>query len=133
MIGLVVVTHSRLAEEFLRASEMILGPLKNARAVCIRKEDSVESIRRGIVAAIREVDSDSEGVVVMTDLFGGTPANISISLLEPGRVEVVTGINLPMVLKFFNRQEGLSLVELAGALKAYGQQSISLASDFLPH
>jgi PTS system mannose-specific IIA component len=132
MIGLVVVTHSKLAGEFLHASEMILGPLKNALAVCINKEDSVDKIRREIVSAIQSVDSDDEGVLIMTDLFGGTPANISISLLEPGRIEVVTGVNLPMILKFFNRQEGLNVLELAEMLKKYGQQSISLASDFLP-
>jgi len=133
MIGLVVVTHSRLAEEFLSASEMILGPLKNARPVCIDKANSVEQIRRGIVAAMQAVDPEGQGVVIMTDLFGGTPANISISFLDPGRVEVVTGVNLPMVLKFFNYQKGLPLAELSNLLKTYGQQSISLASDFLPH
>jgi PTS system mannose-specific IIA component len=67
----------------------------------------------------------------MTDMFGGTPANIAISFLDPGRLEVLTGVNLPMVLKFFNSQGALSLVELAALLKAYGQQNITLASDFL--
>jgi PTS system mannose-specific IIA component len=131
MIGLVVATHSRLAEEFLRAAEMIIGPLKTARAVCINPEDSMEKIRSAMQQAITEVAGDEEGVVIMTDMFGGTPANISLSFLEPRRIEVLTGVNLPMVLKFFNSGEGLELSELAAILKAYGQQSISLASELL--
>ncbi len=131
MIGLVIATHSNLAQEFINAAEMIIGPPRNVQAVCICKEDSVEAIRNGVMEAITAVGADGEGVVVMTDMFGGTPANISLSLLEPKKIEVLTGVNLPMVLKFFNSQEGLSLSELAAMLKAYGQQSISLASDFL--
>jgi PTS system mannose-specific IIA component len=131
MVGLVIATHSNLAGELISASEMIIGPSKNARGVCIRKEDSIDNIRNGVVRAIKEVGQDGEGVIIMTDMFGGTAANISLSFLEPGRIEVLTGVNLPMVLKFFNSQEGLSLAELATMLKAYGQQSISLASEFL--
>ncbi len=131
MIGLVIATHSRLAEEFLKAAEMIIGPLRNVRAVCIQAEDNVEQIRTHVTAAMEEVGSDGEGVVIMTDMFGGTPANISLSFLDPARIEVITGVNLPMVLKFFNTQEGLSLPDLALLLKSYGQQSISLASEFL--
>lgn len=131
MIGLVIATHSRLAEEFLKAAEMIIGPLRNVRAVCIQAEDNVEQIRTHVTAAMDEVGSDGEGVVIMTDMFGGTPANISLSFLDPTRIEVITGVNLPMVLKFFNTQEGLSLPDLALLLKSYGQQSISLASEFL--
>jgi len=131
MIGLVVATHARLADEFVSACEMIIGPVQNARAVGIRREDSVEEIRTCLQQAVEAVGGDGEGVVIMTDMFGGTPANISLAFLDPSRVEVITGVNLPMVLKFFNSQEGLTLPELAGMLKAYGQQSISLASDFL--
>jgi PTS system mannose-specific IIA component len=131
MVGLVIATHSNLAGELISASEMIIGPSKNVRAVCIRKEDSIENIRNGVVRAIKEVGQDGEGVIIMTDMFGGTAANISLSFLEPGRIEVLTGVNLPIVLKFFNSQEGLSLAELATMLKVYGQQSISLASEFL--
>jgi mannose PTS system EIIA component len=133
MAGLVIATHAGLAQEFLRACEMIIGPTRHARAVGIHKEDSVETIRESLVMAIAEVKSgDDGGVVIMTDLFGGTPANISISFLEAGKVEVLTGVNLPMILKFFNCQEDMPLAELAGILKAFGQQSISMASDFLP-
>jgi PTS system mannose-specific IIA component len=131
MIGLVVATHARLADELISACEMIVGPVQNAWAVGIRREDSVEEIRNSLRQAVEGVGRDGEGVIIMTDLFGGTPANISLTFLEPSKVEVLTGVNLPMVLKFFNSQEGLPLPELAAMLKAYGQQCISLASDFL--
>ncbi|OHB28328.1 MAG: PTS sugar transporter [Desulfuromonadaceae bacterium GWC2_58_13] len=131
MIGLVIATHARLGEELINASEMIIGPAENARSVCIGMGDSVESIRERIKTAIGEVGKDGEGVVIMTDMFGGTPSNISLSFLETERIEVLTGVNLPMVLKFFNSQEGLALNELSGMLKAYGVQSISLPSELL--
>jgi len=131
MIGLVVATHSQLASELLKAAEMIIGPCRNARPVAILQDHGVEDIRADLEAAIAAVDEDGDGVVVMTDIFGGTPSNISLSFLEPEKTEIITGVNLPMVIKFFNSQEALSLAELAGLLKAYGQQSITLASDFL--
>jgi mannose PTS system EIIA component len=131
MIGLIIATHSGLADEFVKACEMIIGPLKNARAVGICQDDNVDEIRSGIARAIEEVGRDGDGVIIMTDMFGGTPANIGLSFLEPQKIEVLTGVNLPMILKFFNSQEGLPLSELAAMLKAYGRQSISLASDFL--
>ncbi len=131
MIGLVITSHAGLARELLRATEMIVGPIDQAEAVCIQREDSVENARSALAQAIDAVNSEDEGVLVMTDLFGGTPANLSISFLEPQKIEVLTGVNLPMVLKFFNSREGLSLSELAAMLKAYGQQSMTLASEFL--
>ncbi len=131
MIGLVVATHSRLAEELLKAAEMIIGPLQNVRAIGISSDQSVEEIREEMARAIGEVEEGNGGVLVMTDMFGGTPSNISLSFLEPGRLEVLTGVNLPMLLKFFNSKEELALSELAVLLKAYGQQSISLASELL--
>ncbi len=131
MIGLVIATHSNLAIELINASEMIIGKVNNAVAVCIQKEDSVEKIREEIAHAIETVGNDGDGVMVMTDMFGGTPANIAISFLEPEKVEVITGVNLPMVIKVLNSQEGMSLRELGSMLKAYGQQSIFQASEFL--
>lgn len=131
MIGLVIATHANLGREILQATEMIIGTLSQARAVGIRKEDSVEEIRAAVAGAIEEVGGAGEGVIVMTDMFGGTPSNISLAFLEPDRVEVLTGVNLPMVLKFFNSQEGLSLGELAQLLQSYGQQGITLPSQFL--
>lgn len=131
MIGLVIATHAHLGEEFLHAAEMIIGPTAQARAVSIDMGDSVDAIREGIAVAINEVGQDGEGVIILTDMFGGTPSNISLAFLEQERVEVVTGVNLPMVLKFFNSGEGLSLEELAVLLKACGEQGIFLPSELL--
>ncbi len=131
MIGLVIASHAGLALEMLRATEMIVGPIEEAEAVCIQREDSVEDARSALAAAIEAVRVDGEGVLIMTDLFGGTPANLAISFLEPGQIEVLTGVNLPMVLKFFNSREDLDVSQLAAMLKAYGQQSMALASYFL--
>lgn len=131
MTGLVIATHGNLAEEFLRTCELIIGPLGSACAIGVRHEDPVEDIRDRLQQALANVGGDGDGVLIMTDMLGGTPANLSLAFLDPGRVEVLTGVNLPMVLKFFNTQEGLTLTERASILKVYGQQGISLASDFL--
>lgn len=131
MIGLVIASHAGLARELLLAAEMIVGPIEQARAVGIEREDSVEKVRGAIAEAISAVKDGEDGVLIMTDLFGGTPANLSISFLDPPRIEVLTGVNLPMVLKFFNSRDDLNVTELAGMIKAYGQQSMALASDFL--
>ncbi len=131
MIGLVVATHGNLGTELLASAQMIIGPVRNARAVSITQESSMESIREAIAKAIADVVKDGHGVIIVTDMFGGTPANVSMTFLEPQAVEVLTGVNLPMLLKFFNSQENLALDELAGILKSYGQQSIALASEYL--
>jgi mannose PTS system EIIA component len=131
MIGLVIATHSQLGAELASAAAMIIGPSDRIITVAVSRGSEVEAIRAEIGAAVMAVDRDGDGVIIMTDMFGGTPSNISISFLDPGRVEVITGINLPMVLKFFNSPEALSVAELARMLKAYGQQSITLASEIL--
>jgi PTS system mannose-specific IIA component len=131
MIGLVVATHGNLGSELLMSAQMIIGPVINARAVSITHDSSMEAIRDAIVEAVAEVGKDDQGVIIVTDMFGGTPANVSMTFLEPNSVEVMTGVNLPMILKFFNSQETLGLDELAGILKSYGQQSIALASEYL--
>ena len=131
MIGLVVATHGNLGAELLASAQMIIGPVLNARAVSVNQENSMEDIRDAIDQAVKEVTSDEAGVIIVTDMFGGTPANVSMTFLEPQSVEVLTGANLPMLLKFFNSQENLGLDELAGILKSYGQQSIVLASEYL--
>jgi len=131
MIGLVVATHGNLGAELLASAQMIIGPVMNARSVSINQENSMEDIRDAIDKAVKEVTSDEAGVIIVTDMFGGTPANVSMTFLEPQSVEVLTGANLPMLLKFFNSQENLGLDELAGILKSYGQQSIVLASEYL--
>lgn len=131
MIGLVIATHARLAEEMVTATAMIIGPSDRVCAVAVRQGSGVEEIRSELAAAIDQVNPDDDGVIIMTDMFGGTPSNISLSFLDPERVEVITGINLPMVLKFFNSPADLGVAELARMLKAYGQQCITLASEFL--
>jgi len=131
MIGLVIATHARLGEELVAAARMIIGPSDRVRAVSINPGDGVEQVRSTLVEAMTAVNPDGDGVVVMTDMFGGTPSNISLAFLDSGQVEVLTGVNLPMVLKFFNTQDHLGLVELAALLKSYGQQGINQASDFL--
>jgi PTS system mannose-specific IIA component len=131
MIGLVVATHGNLGAELLVSAQMIIGPVRNASSVSITPEKSMEEIREAIALAVKEVDTDGHGVVIVTDMFGGTPANVSMTFLDPQKVEILTGVNLPMLLKFFNSQESLGLDELAGILKSYGQQSIALASEYL--
>lgn len=131
MIGLVVATHGNLGSELLLSAQMIIGPVINARSVSITHDSSMEAIRDAIAKAVTEVGQDGHGVIIVTDMFGGTPANVSMTFLEPQSVEVITGVNLPMILKFFNSQESLGLDELAGILKSYGQQSIALASEYL--
>ena len=131
MIGLIVATHGNLGAELLASAQMIIGPVRNARDVSINPDQSMEDIRDAITAAVVEVGADDNGVIIVTDMFGGTPANVSMTFLEPQAVEVLTGVNLPMLLKFFNSQENLGLDELAGILKSYGQQSIALASEYL--
>ena len=131
MVGLVVTAHGNLGAELLASVQMIIGPVRNARAVSITQDGSMEDIRDAIAAAVAEVGSDDHGVIIVTDMFGGTPANVSMTFLEAQIVEVLTGVNLPMLLKFFNSQESLGIDELAGTLKSYGQQSIALASEYL--
>lgn len=129
MIGLVLVTHAGLARELLMAAEMIVGQLEAAEAVGIAPDDPMEVIRDAIADAIAKVSS--EGVIVMTDMFGGTPSNMSLSFLQDNRVEVLTGVNLPMIIKFAGDRARYGVTELAGILKACGRESISVAGDYL--
>ena len=114
MVGLVVATHGKLGQELLASAQMIIGPVRNAVAVSIDHASALESIRADIENAIAEVGQEGHGVVIVTDMFGGTPANVSMTFLEAGQVDVLTGVNLPMVLKFFNSQESVGLAELTG-------------------
>lgn len=131
MKGLVVATHADLGAELLRACELIIGPVRSARAISVQRDNGVEQVHKLFQEAIREVGNDGEGVLIMTDMIGGTPANIGAAYLEEGKVDVLTGVNLPMVLKFFNSPDDLSLSELANILKAYGQKGVTLVSDLL--
>jgi PTS system mannose-specific IIA component len=129
MIGLILVAHAGLARELLAAAEMIVGRIEKAEAIGITSQDSVEQIRDSVACAIEKV-SDS-GVIIMADMFGGTPSNMSISFLKDNEVEVITGVNLPMVIKFASERDKLGVADLASALKKCGLESISVAGDYL--
>ncbi len=131
MKGLIVAAHANMAEELLHACELIIGPLPRACAISVRRENNIDEIRKLFATSIDTVGADGAQVLIMTDMLGGTPANIGMTFLEPGRIDLLTGVNLPMLLKFFNSQESLSLDELTEILRAYGQQAIHLASTLL--
>ena len=126
-----VVTHGNLARELVRAAKKIVGHSKRLRAVCIAWDEDVSRSREAIAAAI-EKEAPEGGVLIMTDMFGGTPTNLSLSFLEPGRVEVLTGVNLPMLIKFLNLNEESGTLEfVALRVTGKGQQSIQVASGIL--
>lgn len=130
MIGMVLVTHGRLAEEFIAATEHVVGPQDHIRAICIGPDDDMELRREEIQAAVAETNCDN-GVILLTDMFGGTPSNLSISLLEKGRVEVIAGINLPMLIKLASVRRDKSLDEAVEAAKEAGIKYINVASHVL--
>ncbi len=130
-VGVLIVTHYRLGEEFLQALRLIVPAGPAFHAVGIDPSQSVEEMRSSIAAALAQADS-GEGVLVLTDMFGGTPSNISLSFLKEHRVEVVTGVNLPMLIKLATLKKSKSLEELAGFIKSYGRRNISVASEILP-
>lgn len=129
MIGLVLVTHAGLAEELLVAAEMIVGKIEMAETVGIKADAKVDVIMSSITSAVKNVSGD--GVIIMTDMFGGTPSNMSLSFLEENRVEVLTGVNLPMVIKFATERTKVGVSELAQKLKECGLESISVAGEYL--
>jgi|SRR5215813_3265946 len=126
----VIVTHGNLAGELLAAAEMIVGPISHISAVSIGWHDDVDAAREEVERAIKRV-SQGAGALLMTDMFGGTPTNIASMFLEAGAVEVVTGVNLPMVIKLASQNEQASLAELAHQLCDVGRQGIYVASDLL--
>jgi len=130
-IGVVIVTHYRLGEEFLQALRLIVPEAPEFGAVSVDPRQGVDEMRRAIEDALAKADRGS-GVLVLTDMFGGTPSNISLSFLDERRVEVVTGVNLPMLIKLATLSEEKSLDELAAFIKSYGQRNISVASEILP-
>lgn len=130
MIGLILVTHGQLAKEFVHAMEHVVGPQERVATVCIGPNDDMEQRRNEIAEAIKEVDSGS-GVIVLTDLFGGTPSNLAISLLDAGRVEVIAGINLPMLIRLAGARKAVGVVEAVAAARDAGLNYITVASEFL--
>lgn len=129
MTGLVIATHADLAQGLLNAAFMIVGPQERAAALCTRREDDLDAIELRLKELVAEVGSDGDGVLVMTDMFGGTPTNVGLSLLDPGRIEILTGVSLPMVLKFFGYRSGRSLADLTVLLKEYARQGVVLVSE----
>ena len=130
MIGVVVVAHFKLAREMVAATELIVGRQEQFTYVDIFPDEDVEQIKGRVVSALKSMNS-GEGVIILTDMFGGTPSNISLSFLEEGRVEVVTGVNLPMLIKLVTYRRDKMLPELAEFIASYGKKNIYLATDLL--
>ena len=130
MIGVVVVTHGQLATELVHAAETIVGDLPNFSAVSIGWHEDVQDARDAIAAAIERVKLPG-GVLLATDMFGGTPSNLGITFLEQDHVEIITGVNLPMLIKAASMKEAASLTEVARALREHGRNAIWVASDLL--
>jgi PTS system mannose-specific IIA component len=130
MVGILVITHRRLAEEFIATAEMIVGTIENCVGLSLDPDLPVGDLREQINQAMDRVN-DGDGVIVLTDMFGGTPSNLSLSFLNTEGIEVVTGVNLPMLLKLAQSREEHKVGDLARIIKDYGRRSISLASEIL--
>ena len=130
MIGLVLVTHGRLALEFIDALEHIVGPQSNIAAVCIGPDDDPKERRKEIIERVKAAD-EGEGVVLLTDMFGGTPSNLAMSVLDQGRVEVIAGLNLPMLIKFASIRGEASLQTAVAQAQEAGRKYINVASQLL--
>lgn len=130
MIGVVVVTHGQLAVELVNAAEMIVGELPQFIAVSIGWHDEVNDARAEIAQAIERVRGES-GVLLLTDMFGGTPSNLGMTFLETNRLEVITGVNLPMLIKLASLRSSLDLLSVAHEMRDHGRNAIWVASDLL--
>jgi PTS system mannose-specific IIA component len=130
MIGLVLVTHGRLAAEFVTAMEHVVGPQQRVEAICIGPDDDMEERRNDIADAICRADSGS-GVIILTDLFGGTPSNLAISLMKTQSVEVIAGVNLPMLIRLEGARKTMALKAAVAAARDAGRKYISVASEIL--
>ncbi|MEL7199072.1 MAG: PTS sugar transporter subunit IIA [Pseudomonadota bacterium] len=130
MIGLILVTHGHLAEQFVEAMEHVVGPQAAIATVCIGPNDDMEERRADIANAIENVDEGS-GTIILTDLFGGTPSNLAISLLDAGRVEVIAGINLPMLIRLAGARKSMSVAQAVEAAQTAGRNYITVASELL--
>jgi PTS system mannose-specific IIA component len=130
MIGLVIVTHGRLAEEFVLAMEHVVGPQSAVEAICIGPEDDMEKRRQDILNACNRVNVGG-GVILLTDMFGGTPSNLAISVMEQTKAEVIAGLNLPMLIKLASVRTRQSLEEAVACAQEAGRKYISVASYVL--
>lgn len=130
MIGMILVTHGLLAEHFIEAMEHVVGQQEGVATICIGPNDDMEQRRQDIADAIGRVDTGS-GAIILTDLFGGTPSNLAISLLDAGRIEVIAGINLPMLIRLAGARKSMTVVEAVHAAQMAGRNYITVASEFL--
>jgi PTS system mannose-specific IIA component len=130
MIGVLITTHGNLGSELIRAAELIKGKLEGVSHVSVDQKKGIEDLKKEIGQYIRKLDQ-GKGVLILTDLFGGTPSNISLSFLKEGKLEVVTGVNLPMLLKLDEKRQELNLKDFASYIKDYGKKNIYLASEVL--
>ncbi len=131
MIGLVIISHGRLAAELVLSAEMIIGPLEKTASVNIDRQMSPDAAVKELRAAVAAAGVDEDGVIILTDLFGGTPTNLSVEFLSSGQVEIITGVNLPMVLKCASGRLNKGLSELASFLKDYAKEAIIRPSELL--
>jgi len=131
VIGVVVVTHGQLAIELLNAAEMIVGDLPRFAAVSIGWHDDVSDAREDIAQAIERVRVDGAGVLLVTDMFGGTPSNLAMTFIEANQIEVITGVNLPMLIKLASQARSTDLLAVARDMREHGRNAIWVASDFL--
>jgi PTS system mannose-specific IIA component len=130
MIGMVLVTHGRLADELIAALEHVVGPQENVAAVCIGPEDDMEQRRAEILSSTRDMDT-GDGVVLLTDMFGGTPSNLAISVMDNANVEVIAGVNLPMLIKLASVRDTQPLAEAVASAQEAGRKYINIASQLL--
>ena len=130
MIGLVLVTHGNLAAEFVKAMEHVVGRQEAVATVCIAPHDDMELRRKEIAQAVASVDS-GKGAIILTDLFGGTPSNLAISLMQAGKVEVIAGINLPMLIRLAGARKNMDVIPAITAAREAGRNYITIASEFL--
>ena len=131
MIGLIIVTHAGLATELLKAAETIVGPLAQVQCHAVDRSVDVDAFLAVIKDSIKQVNSCDDGVLILTDMFGGTPSNVSARLLKKDQVEVINGVNLPMLIKFSSCRNTMPLSELTSFLKDYGQKNITITSEIL--
>lgn len=130
MIGIVVVCHGKLADEFIAALEHIVGPQENVRGICIGADDDMEARRRDILDSVANVN-DGAGVAVLTDMFGGTPSNLALSVMGQANVEVVAGVNLPMLIRLASIRNSRSLGDAVASAQEAGRKYINVASNLL--
>jgi len=131
MIGIIIVTHHSLAKNLKETAEQIVGPLPEMKSFSISQQDDAEEVKKSLAAAIHKMKKNGLKVMILTDMFGGTPSNISLSFFEPEKVEIISGVNLPMILKLATERQKQSLHELTTYITEYGRKNIFSAIEFL--